>query len=82
MSAFAKHLQSSHSVILNAAKQDISILKLKKINNKIGAIQCLHYGLRNFHLLSLRLLTLHRAKHAFLVEPVYPAFQSKNNHVY
>ncbi|GAB4178684.1 MAG: hypothetical protein Fur0032_19170 [Terrimicrobiaceae bacterium] len=37
--------------------------KLEGINNKIGATQRMHYGLRDF--LSLRILTLHKAKHTF-----------------
>ncbi|TSA29992.1 MAG: ISL3 family transposase, partial [Verrucomicrobiaceae bacterium] len=39
--------------------------KLEGINNKIGAMQRMHYGLRDFEFLSLRILTLHKAKHTF-----------------
>ncbi|MCX6963562.1 MAG: transposase [Verrucomicrobia bacterium] len=39
--------------------------KLEGISNKIGAMQRVHYGLRDLHFLSLRLLTLHLAKHTF-----------------
>jgi transposase len=65
LSTFAKTLLAFRPAILNWAKHPISNGKLEGINNKIGAMQRLHYGLRDFHFLSLRLLTLHRAKHSF-----------------
>lgn len=65
LSTFAKTLLAFRPAILNAAKHPVSNGKLEGINNKIGAMQRLHYGLRDFHFLSLRLLSLHRAKHSF-----------------
>lgn len=65
LATFAKTLLAIRSAILNSAKHPISNGKLEGINNKIGAMQRVHYGLRDFHFLSLRLLTLHRAKHNF-----------------
>lgn len=65
LSTFAKTLLAFRPSILNSAKHPISNGKLEGINNKIGAMQRLHYGLRDFHFLTLRLLTLHRAKHTF-----------------
>lgn len=65
LSTFAKTLLAFRPAILNSAKHPISNGKLEGINNKIGAMQRLHYGLRDFHFLTLRLLTLHRAKHTF-----------------
>jgi transposase len=65
LSTFAKTLLAFRPAILNWAKHPISNGKLEGINNKIGAMQRLHYGLRDFHFFSLRLLTLHRAKHSF-----------------
>lgn len=65
LATFAKTLLAFRSAILNSAKHPISNGKLEGINNKIGAMQRVHYGLRDFHFLSLRLLTLHRAKHTF-----------------
>jgi hypothetical protein len=39
--------------------------KLEGINNKIRSMQLIHYGLRAFEFISLRILTLHKAKHTF-----------------
>lgn len=65
LASFAKTLRGFRSAILNGWVYRISNGKLEGINNKIGAMQRLHYGLRDFHFLSLRILTLHRAKHIF-----------------
>ena len=65
MASFAKTLRGFRSAILNGWVYPISNGKLEGINNKIGAMQRMHYGLRDFNFLSLRILTLHRAKHIF-----------------
>jgi len=65
LASFAKTLRGFRSAILNGWVYGISNGKLEGINNKIGAMQRIHYGLRDFHFLSLRILTLHRAKHTF-----------------
>lgn len=65
LAAFAKTLRGFRSAILNGWVYAISNGKLEGLNNKIGAMQRAHYGLRDFDFLSLRILTLHRAKHTF-----------------
>lgn len=65
LASFAKTLRAFRSAILNGWIYGISNGKLEGINNKIGAMQRMHYGLRDFVFLSLRILTLHRAKHTF-----------------
>lgn len=65
LAAFAKTLRGFRSAILNGWVYAISNGKLEGTNNKIGAMQRTHYGLRDFDFLSLRILTLHRAKHTF-----------------
>lgn len=65
LATFAKTLLAFRQAILNSAKHPVSNGKLEGINNKIGAMQRVHYGLRDFQFLTLRLLTLHRAKHSF-----------------
>lgn len=65
LASFAKTLRGFRSAILNGWVYRISNGKLEGINNKIGAMQRTHYGLRDFQFLSLRILTLHRAKHIF-----------------
>lgn len=65
LASLARTLQSFRSAILNGWIYPISNGKIEGINNKIGAMQRLHYGLRDFHFLSLRILSLHRAKHTF-----------------
>lgn len=65
LTSFAKTLSGFRSAVLNGWVYAISNGKLEGINNKIGAMQRMHYGLRDFHFLSLRILTLHRAKHTF-----------------
>lgn len=65
LASFAKTLRGFRSAILNGWVYGITNGKLEGINNKIGAMQRMHYGLRDFHFLSLRILTLHRAKHSF-----------------
>ena len=65
LASLANTLRGFRSAILNAWIYPISNGKLEGINNKIGAMQRLHYGLRDFHFLSLRILSLHRAKHTF-----------------
>lgn len=65
LASLARTLQSFRSAILNGWVYPISNGKIEGINNKIGAMQRLHYGLRDFHFLSLRILSLHRAKHTF-----------------
>lgn len=65
LATFAKTLLAFRPAILNSAKHPVSNGKLEGINNKIGAMQRVHYGLRDFQFLTLRLLTLHRAKHSF-----------------
>lgn len=65
LASMARTLQSFRSAILNGWVYPISNGKIEGINNKIGAMQRLHYGLRDFHFLSLRILSLHRAKHTF-----------------
>ncbi len=64
--SLAKTFRRFRSSIINAWTYPISNGKIEGINNKIGAMQRLHYGLRDFNFLSLRILTLHRAKHTFL----------------
>lgn len=63
--SIAKTLNAFRSAILNGWVYPISNGKLEGINNKIGAMQRMHYGLRDFDFLSLRILTLHKAKHTF-----------------
>ncbi len=63
--SLAKTFRRFRSSIINAWTYPISNGKIEGINNKIGAMQRLHYGLRDFNFLSLRILTLHRAKHTF-----------------
>ena len=58
LASFARTLQGFRSAILNGWVYPISNGKLEGINNKIGAMQRIHYGLRDFHFLSLRILTL------------------------
>lgn len=65
LASLARTLQSFRSAILNGWVYPISNGKIEGINNKIGTMQRLHYGLRDFHFLSLRILSLHRAKHTF-----------------
>lgn len=65
LASFARTLSGFRSAILNAWVYPISNGKLEGINNNIGAMQRMHYGLREFRFLSLRILTLHRAKHTF-----------------
>lgn len=65
LASFAKTLRGVRSAILNGWVYPISNGKLEGINNKVGAMQRMHYGLRDFEFLSLRILTLHRAKHTF-----------------
>lgn len=65
LASLARTLQAFRSAILNHWVYPISNGKIEGINNKIGAMQRLHYGLRDFHFLSLRILSLHRSKHTF-----------------
>jgi len=65
LASLAKTLRGFRSAILNGWVYPISNGKLEGINNKIGAMQRMHYGLRDFEFLSLRILTLHKAKHTF-----------------
>lgn len=65
LASLAKTLRGFRSAILNGWVYAISNGKLEGINNKIGAMQRMHYGLRDFEFLSLRILTLHKAKHTF-----------------
>jgi len=65
LASLAKTLHGFRSAILNGWVYPISNGKLEGINNKIGAMQRMHYGLRDFEFLSLRILTLHKAKHTF-----------------
>ncbi len=65
LATMAATLQRFRSAILNGWVYPISNGKIEGINNKIGAMQRMHYGLRDFSFLSLRILTLHRAKHTF-----------------
>lgn len=65
LASIAKTLRVFRSAILNGWIFPISNGKLEGINNKIGAMQRMHYGLRDFKFLSLRSLTQHKAKHTF-----------------
>lgn len=65
LASLAATFQRFRSAIFNAWVYPISNGKIEGINNKIGAMQRMHYGLRDFRFLSLRILTLHRAKHTF-----------------
>jgi transposase len=65
LASMAKTLRGFRSAILNGWIYPISNGKIEGINNKIGAMQRMHYGLRDFDFLSLRILTLHKAKHTF-----------------
>ncbi len=65
LASLGKTLRGFRSGILNGWVYPISNGKLEGINNKIGAMQRMHYGLRDFTFLSLRLLTLHKAKRNF-----------------
>jgi len=65
LASIAKTLRGFRSAILNGWVYPISNGKLEGINNKIGAMQRMHYGLRDFDFLSLRILTLHNTKHTF-----------------
>lgn len=63
--SLANTLFNFRSAILNWAEHPISNGRLEGLNNKIGAIQRSHYGLRDFAFFRLRILCLHRAKHTF-----------------
>lgn len=63
LARLANTLRAFRSAILNAFVYPISNGKIDGINNKIGAMQRSHFGLRDFHFLSLRILCLHRSKH-------------------
>lgn len=65
LATMAATLQRFRSAILNGWVYPISNGKIEGINNKIGAMQRMHYGLRDFSFLSLRILSLHRSKHTF-----------------
>ncbi len=65
LASLEKTLRGFRSAILNGRVYAISNGKHGGINNKIRAMQRMHYGLRDFEFLSLRILNLHKAKHTF-----------------
>ncbi len=65
LGSLEKTLRGFRSAILNGRVYAISNGKHGGINNKIRAMQRMHYGLRDFEFLSLRILNLHKAKHTF-----------------
>jgi hypothetical protein len=57
----------------------ISSGRREGISNKIGAMQRMDYGFGDFNRLSLRILTLYRAKHIFTDDPLFHRSQKDSN---